>query len=140
MTYKRRWIWPCVAILLAGCGARSSLVGLQGNVTFDGRPIETGRIDFLPIDQTPGAAVGATIAGGRYSFPAEKGIRPDGVYQVRITGFRKTGKTAPNRIAPGGAPVELSENFIPPAYNEASTLQLRVADLPDKTKADFSLG
>jgi hypothetical protein len=141
MHHDRRWIWPCITIaFVLGCGPQSKLVGLQGDVTFDGHPIETGRIDLVPIDNTAGAAVGATIAGGRYSIPAEKGLLPDGTYQVRITAFRKTGKLAPNRIMPGAPPVELQENFIPAIYNDASTLKLKVKELPDKQKADFQLG
>ena len=65
---------------------------------------------------------------------------PDGTYQVRITAFRKTGKTAPNRIEPGGPPLELQENFIPPMYNDQSTLKVRIAELTDRAKVDFPLG
>lgn len=54
----------CLAIfLLPACGSNKS--NISGNVTYDGQPIDTGRIEFLPADgKGPGA--GGTIAGGRY--------------------------------------------------------------------------
>jgi hypothetical protein len=141
MRFCQQWMLSCAVVaLVAGCGTRSTTVGLQGDVAFEGRAIVTGRIDFVPVDNTPGASVGATITDGRYSFPAEKGLMPDGVYLLRVTAFRKTGRTVPNRIMPGGKPVELQENFIPADYNDQSTLKVRVGELPDKTKADFQIG
>ena len=54
--------------------------------------------------------------------------------------FRKTGEKEPNRIQRGGPPLDVMENFIPAVYNSQSTLRVRVADLPDKSKVDFQLG
>jgi hypothetical protein len=125
--------------LCCGCGAGSKPVRLQGEVSFDGRPVEKGKIDFLPADGTPGGAVSAAILAGRYEFPPQTGLLPTGVYTVRVIGLRKTGKTEPNRIERGGPPMEVEENFIPPTYNVNSTLKVRVADLPDKNKVDFQL-
>ena len=34
----------------------------------------------------------------------------------------------------------MEENFVPPIYNSASTLKVRVSDLADKNKVDFRLG
>jgi hypothetical protein len=123
-----------------GCGVSSKLERLQGEISFDSRPIEKGKIDFLPADGTPGGAIGAPILTGRYEFPPKTGLLPTGVYTVRIVGLRKTGRTEPNRIERGGPPVQVEENFIPPTYNVSSTLKIRIVDLPDKNKADFHLG
>jgi hypothetical protein len=123
-----------------GCSSRPATVGLQGAVSFDGRAIERGKIDFVPAENTPGASVAATIAKGKYDVPARWGPLPDGVYLVRVVAYRKTGKTEPNRMMPGGPPIEVQENFIPAVYNEQSTLRVRIADLPDKNKVDFALG
>ena len=109
-------------------------------MSFDGRPVEKGKIDFLPVDGTSGGAVSASILNGRYEFPPETGLLPTGAYAVRIIGLRKTGKTEPNRIERGGPPIEVEENFIPPTYNINSTLKVRVSELPDKNKVDFHIG
>jgi hypothetical protein len=128
-----------VMAMCCGCGASSKPVRLQGEVSFDGRPIEKGKIDFLPADGTPGGAASAGILRGRYEFPPQTGLLPTGIYAVRIIGLKKTGRTEPNRADRGGPPIEVEENFIPPAYNVNSTLKVRVADLPDKNRVDFQL-
>jgi hypothetical protein len=140
MLIHRLLLCVVLMLLVSGCHSGSNTTGIKGEVAYDGQPIENGRIDFLPIDGTDGASAGATITGGKYAIPPECGLRSVGAYEVRIIGLRKTGRTALNRTEPGAAPVELQENFIPPVYNQQSTLRLRVAEVPDKNKVDFQLG
>jgi hypothetical protein len=141
MRYGWRLIYLVGLALYAGCGFSSKDVRLQGEVSFDGRPVEKGQIDFLPVDGTAGGAANASIAGGQYEFPPETGLLSTGAYAVRIIGLRKTGRKEPNRAQHGaGPPIEVEENFIPPIYNSDSTLRVRIADLPDKNKVDFHLG
>lgn len=140
-----RCIWRlacCVAlaVLGQGCNSRPTTVALQGEVTYDGQAVQRGSIEFMPIEQTPGPSAVAPIADGRYLLQSKYGLLPNGVYQVRITAYRKTGRTEPNRIDRGGPPVEIEENFIPPAYNTQSALKLRISDLADKDRADFHIG
>jgi hypothetical protein len=135
-----RLTYLIVMAMCCGCGVNSKPVRLQGEVSFDGQPIEKGKIDFLPADVTPGGAVSAAILAGRYEFPPKTGLLASGVYSVRIIGLRKTGKTEPNRADRGGPPIEVEENFIPPTYNVNSTLKVCVADLPDRNKVDFHIG
>lgn len=132
--------WLCLAVLVAGCSARSATIGLQGDVTYDGVPIGNGKIEFIPVDNTPGAPAGAAILNGRYVLPQIRGVLLNGVYQIRITAGRKTGKRIQNYIVPTDRPIELEENFIPAMYNVQSTLQVRVAEIIDATKADFHIG
>jgi hypothetical protein len=116
---------------------------VQGEVSFAGHAVEKGRIEFMPIEETKGPLTVASIVNGRYMVSGDKwGLLPDGVYQVRITAMRKTGR----RVAPlagmpkmSGPPPEVEENYIPATYNAQSTLKLRVADVPDKNKVDFQL-
>lgn len=138
----QRYWQPVVVVLIAllvGCHSRPATVAISGEVTFGGRAIEKGKIDFLPADNTPGASAVATIAGGKYEIPAQWGPRPDGVYLVRIVAYAKTGKKEPMRGIAGGGMVDVEENYIPAIYNSESRLKLRVADVPDKSKADFQL-
>jgi hypothetical protein len=125
--------------LLIACNSRPNTVGLQGEVSFGGQMVERGTISFLPVDGTVGRSAGAPIVNGRYEVPSEGGLLPEGTYQVRIIGLRKTGKMEPTRLKDGPAAVEVETNFIPAAYNSQSTLKIRVSELLDKNKADFSL-
>jgi hypothetical protein len=133
-------LFVVLILLVSGCHSGSNTIGISGEVTYDEKPIENGRIDFLPIEGTEGASAGATIVAGKYAIPAEQGLRSDGAYEVRIIGLRKTGRTVQNRTDSGAATVELQENFIPAACNQQSTLKLRAAEMSDKGKVDFQLG
>jgi hypothetical protein len=126
-------------VLAAGCNSGHKTVGLRGEVTFDGRAVEKGRIDFLPVEGTAGGSTGDAITNGQYDVPTKGGLLPDGIYVVRITALKKTGQTT---VIPkmGGVPMELEENFIPASYNSQSILKIRVRDLPDTNKVDFRLG
>lgn len=140
-----RHCWTMISVttllmVLGGCGGDATKLSLQGTVTFLDRPIENGRIDFLPVDGTQGPSVGAPILSGNYTVDADQGVLAAGIYQVCIIAYRKTGRLEPNMINRGGPPVEVTENFIPPVYNTRSTLKVYVDDLPDKSKADFQLG
>ena len=139
----RRCEWLMYLVMFTlfsnGCGARQATVGLEGEVSYNGRAVEKGRIDFIPSEGTTGPSAGATVTGGRYELPAKWGLLPNGIYLVRISAFRKSGRTEPNRIERGGPPVEVEENFIPAAYNRQSALKVRVSELADTNKVDFHL-
>jgi hypothetical protein len=124
--------------LAGGCGGPAKL-SLQGTVTYEDRPIEKGRIDFLPVDGTAGPSVGAPISQGSYAVAANQGVLAAGTYQVRVTAYRKTGRTEPNRVDRGGPPVEVEENYIPAVYNDQSTLKVRIAEVADWKNLDFLL-
>jgi hypothetical protein len=126
--------------LLAGCSSRPKTYDLQGEVSYAGQAIDRGQIHFVPIDNTPGHAAAAQIADGHYQLPAKWGLLADGAYLVRIEGYRKTGRKERNRYDPTGPLIDVQEQFIPATYNVQSTLRVRVAELSDKTRADFRLG
>lgn len=126
-------------VFFLGCGNRAASERLQGAITFNGKKVEKGKIDFVPVEGTPGGVVGAPIIDGRYKFPPDTGLLPTGVYSVRIIALKKTGRTEPNRLDPNGPPLEIEENFLSAIYNTESTLKLRIADVPDRNKVDFQL-
>jgi hypothetical protein len=137
--FRRLAAFAALLTFIGGCGDGITKLSLQGTVSYQDSPIEKGRIDFIPVDGTTGPSVGAPIAQGSYLVAADQGVLAMGTYEVRITAYRKTGRTEPNRIDHGGPPIEIEENFIPPIYNAQSTLKVRVSDFPDKGKADFPL-
>jgi hypothetical protein len=58
-----------VACLLAGCGDGQATTTVQGKLTFKGKPITYGLINFKPTS-------GGKLLGG--------GIQPDGTYQYEL--------------------------------------------------------
>jgi hypothetical protein len=138
--HHRHVACPLVLLLCVGCGARPATIGVQGDVSYEGRALDRGTIDFMPIDNTPGPSAVAPIANGRYAIEPKWGLMPDGVYQVRIAAFRKTGRKERNRVDRAGPPVEIEEDFIPPIYNSQSILRVRVSELNDRDKVDFHIG
>lgn len=115
-----------------GC-ADDNRATVKGTVTFDGEPIEEGSIIFEPVDGA-GPAAGGRIDDGEYLLTGESGVMP-GKKLVRIVASRKTGKQVEE--TPGGPMVDEVLPFIPPKYNQLSTLEVEVQ--PGKNTHDFEL-
>lgn len=126
-------------VLAAGCHRGPATTVLSGEVRFAGQPIENGEIGFFPIEGTPGGSTAAAIAEGRYALAVRGGVRIDGVYLVRIVGFKDSDRKVHNKFAPSRQLVPEKENFIPAIYNTASTMKVRVFELAKKDKVDFQL-
>jgi len=117
-------------IALTGCGP--TRVPLQGSVTYDGKPIESGTVVFVPEDPKI-AKPGAVITNGKYAFEPATAPTP-GKYKVQITRNEKTGVKKPNGL---GGTTEETKQTLPEKYNTKSELTYEVkAD--EKTK-DFAL-
>jgi hypothetical protein len=117
-----------------GCG--SNFATIEGNVTFDGQPVEQGAIVFEPTDRQ-GAVAGGTIQNGKYRIGPESKLSP-GTMTVRITAMRATGKKIKaGPPAPDDAMVDEILPYIPAIYNEKSTLSVQVA--PGNGNHNFDL-
>ncbi len=117
-----------------GCG--SSLAIIQGNVTFDGQPIENGLIVFEPSDGI-GPVAGGTIQNGKYKLGTEESVTP-GNKIVRIRAMRATGKKVKaGPPAPDDAMVDEIQQYIPATYHEQSTLTAQV--VAGNNTQDFDL-
>ncbi|WP_152053899.1 hypothetical protein [Tautonia marina] len=138
--------WTLVATLTiayaSGCGGGDGLqrMPIDGTVTFDGQPLEDGRIQFFP---DPGNAEpimsGAPITSGSYSIAQVDGLVP-GTYVVRISSasgeeVAVTGEG--DAQMPGLGPIHPIE-LIPSKYNTESTLTAEVTSSGSNT-FDFSL-
>jgi hypothetical protein len=55
-------MWLALALLLSGCAGTATV---QGTVTWQGHPVERGKISFLPEDDK-GPVVGTDIIQGKY--------------------------------------------------------------------------
>lgn len=108
--------------LVAACGCSSGdgrdLRAISGQVSFEGVPIESGAIHFMPERGTP---EGATIEHGRYATRVSPGRNV-----VKVFGSRPhPTKTVPD-ADPARPPVPLMEDFIPKQFNDHSTLSVVV--------------
>jgi len=139
MHTTRRNLLNTTSLILAvfgmclGCSGSGNTI--EGNVTYDGQPVERGSITFEPASGT-GPSAGGAIQNGRYEIVAE-GVTP-GEMIVRISAVRSTGKKIEaGPPEPPGTLVDEVRPFIPAAYNERSTLKAQVK--PGKVIQDFAL-
>jgi len=107
--------------LTAGCG--DNQVRIRGNVTLDGKPIDTGAISFIPNDLSKGQTAGASITLGEFQVVGNN-LPPPGLYRVEIRGQKKTGKQIPaGSPSPPGTMLEETIEAVPAKYNYKSELK-----------------
>ncbi|MGE3778815.1 MAG: hypothetical protein AB7F89_16645, partial [Pirellulaceae bacterium] len=114
-------VMACLACLITGCA--NSGTSVQGEVTVNGQPLESGEILFVPVDK--GESEGAPISGGQYALANSQRLTP-GEYQVQIRSFKGTGKKRWDGMGeennPNKTMVEDMVQFIPEKYNNTSQL------------------
>lgn len=111
--------------ILMGC-ARSELLEVSGDVTWNGSPMPSGEIIFFPTDKHVAPFAGR-IANGSYKLFS----RP-GEMRVEIEAARMTGKRDPVEG------FEISELYVPAKFNKQSTLKVNVV-ADDDNHFDFAL-
>lgn len=122
---SRRALAIVLVSLATGIGCAKPLATVEGNVTFDGTPVETGSITLLSVDGS-GPSAGGPIENGKYKVAGTTGVTP-GEKTVRIIGIRKTGKRIEaGPPMPPGKMVDDVERYIPDIYNTKTTLSLDV--------------
>jgi hypothetical protein len=89
---------------------------VSGRVLVDGKPLERGVINFLPVNGTRGPGAGGAIENGEFFLDPHEGPIV-GSNRVEIRGFRKTGKTMAEEV-----PAVSAE------FNEKSTLVREIKD------------
>lgn len=120
-------------ITLLGCGGPRQ-VAVEGDVTFDGQPIEEGSISFIPEAGTESRKASAAIIKGSYRVLAENGPLP-GKFKIEISWMKKTGKKLAS--ADPGMTADETKEVIPAKYNTASTL---IRDIgTGENRLDFKL-
>ncbi|MGE3821391.1 MAG: hypothetical protein AB7I30_18425 [Isosphaeraceae bacterium] len=137
---RRRWISLALAVplirLAAGCGASDEFgtrYAVHGTVTLDDKPLETGNVVFIPLNDGP--AVQGVINDGSYSISRSEGPTA-GTYRVEIHSVQSTGEKVFDQGE--GELIEQTRELVPSIYNAKSTLQAEVkADGP--TQFDFQL-
>ncbi|MCA9247985.1 MAG: hypothetical protein KDA42_12740 [Planctomycetales bacterium] len=96
-----------VGAALAGCGGSEGpeRFELEGDVSFNGRPVPGGRLQFVPDTQHGGSGPAgfAVIENGHYDTRREGRGTVGGPHYVRIDGF--DGNADPDNELPGGRPM-----------------------------------
>ncbi len=127
-----------VLSLVVGCGEKNPLgrMPVSGTVTFQGRPLESGSIEFAPVDPLGKTKAGGPVVDGKYSIAVNQGLAP-GEYVVRV--FSPVGAAeAAGDAMPGSRPTAVARERIPPIYNVNSRLRCEVS--AEKTNLhDFNL-
>jgi len=138
---RRSFSAMVLAAMAFGCsGDRGpKTVAVSGEVTFDGKPLEEGTIEFT-ADDGAHAAQGKIVAG-KYEIAAPAGPIAGKQYKVAIASLKKSGK-ARKSLMPGSLSNDEEEmtNIIPVQYQGTSTsLSAAVSDDETKNKFDFKL-
>lgn len=117
-----------VVLTSLGCGGKSDgpeLHSVTGTVTFDGAPVEEGRILFRPVSGA--SAHAGNIKDGKYEIEAVAGEM-----KVEITASRIIpGKFDTSN--PDDEPAPVGEMYIPEKYNSKTELTATVNSDGDNT-------
>jgi hypothetical protein len=117
---RKTLVWLALLVAL-GCGEAKDPHGrlpLSGTVTFQGKPLDAGTIEFLPPNPGQGLSARALIRDGKYRVPREQGV-PPGTYRVLITSPAPADGAAPEG-PPGVKLPPPGRERIPPEYNRDS--------------------
>ncbi len=132
-----------LAAMVAGCaGDGPERAVVTGKITYQGQPLEKGRIRFVPTKDTKAPISGAEITDGAYVVDGRGGV-PVGSYQIEITAQRIDSKRAAddNSLAHqfdnvGGPPME---QYIPEKYNTKTELEITIQPGSRKITRDIDL-
>jgi hypothetical protein len=110
------WCSLCLTGVLAGCsGSEVVRASVEGTVSFDGQPVESGMILFIPQPGVVGPPVQVMIEKGKYASPKSTGPTV-GLNAVQLIAVRKTGRIL--KIEGQDSAEEVQ--YLPKKYNEAS--------------------
>lgn len=108
------------AALVVGCSGDGNYGDVSGTVSYDGKPLEDGLIEFLPAEGK-GQTASAPIKDGKYSVTKAS----VGNAKVQIRGSKVTGKKK-MYDTPDSPEVAIIAELLPPKYHEKSELTFEV--------------
>jgi hypothetical protein len=128
MIAKESIAWLLLAVLtVTGCGRSGpTRAAIEGQVTLGGKPLDAGRVLFVPVAPTTGPATSARITAGRYELSKSAGPVV-GTNRVEIEADLPLGFALDDELAfAKRGPRPLPPNPIPPQFNTQSTLTVTV--------------
>lgn len=116
-----------------GCGSSGLPAEVEGTVIYDGQPVPSGIVSFLPADGGEQPSGGGFIHEGKYRVYPESGLKP-GNYRVEIRWGKKVGQ---KKDAGYGESPDIVEEGLPAKYHTESTLTAELKAGPNQV--DFNL-
>jgi hypothetical protein len=124
---RRRLLAAAFAIvLLVAAGCSNGRNSVQGKVSYDNNPVDSGSIVFSPEGDPAGRPQAkGEIKGGEYSISSNEGPST-GKHKVQVYWNKKTGKQIGT---PGDASVKTDQviQMIPKKYNSETTLSVDIS-------------
>lgn len=130
----------CVAVwLAAGCGGgNNGLAVVKGKITYKGKPVPSGTINFLPSDGNKPSATGEIQPDGSYSLKTFVANRPSdgavvGEHKVVIVAMEDMGARLPEQR------VALPPPIVPVKYTSPATTDLTATVADKENTINFEL-
>ena len=121
----------CLAVpLLLGC-SETSTVDIHGKVTFQGKPLESGVICFIP-EGDKGKTKTADIKEGQYAVNLSRGQKRVEISSVRVVGQQQAMLGGQLRS------VDVTKEMVPLQYNKKSKLRADIST-DGNEELDFNL-
>ena len=124
-----------LALAFVGCESGPRYFPVKGEVSFNGKPVESGLVHFESADGNSPSAKGGAILNGQYAAQL-----PPGEWIVRITAIRVIGTRKVYEDAPDSPIKEVTEQFLPKQFNTESDIRVKIDarrdDLHFKLKVD----
>lgn len=143
-TMRIEWLLLVAVMGVVGCGGSELPRNpVQGYVFFEGQPVDSGIIRFLPTESTKGPAATATINDGFYKIERDSGPVA-GTYRVEIekqlaTEFEIDDEAAYAEAFKRTKGKPLPQQAIPAKFNRQSTLKATVEPVADVVTLDYDL-
>jgi hypothetical protein len=111
----------CVLCFFGCADSGPPTAEVSGTVRLDGRPIEEGSIQFIPVGVSRGPGAGGIIQDGKYHIPQKRGVVV-GTNRVELRAFKNAGTKIQDPTAPPGIRTEARVQAFPPEFNDRSTV------------------
>jgi len=112
-----------LVVAIAGCTREGAdLLAVKGTVTFEGKPLPQGIINFELDDAANPFLSGAPIEAGTFSIAQAQGLKP-GTYLVRIS---SGDPSALDENQPPGESRPVAKDRIPASWNVESKQKVEV--------------
>jgi hypothetical protein len=132
-------VFAALMVLLAGCGGGSEgLAVVKGKVTYNGKPVPNGTVNFMPSDANKPSASGEIQPDGSYSLQTYVRNRPSegaviGEHKVVIVAMQDMAARLPEQRIPLPPPI------VPVKYTSPATSDLKAEVEKKENTINFDL-
>jgi hypothetical protein len=128
-------VCSCCLVISVGCSKSDGRLAVSGTVNYKGAPLDQGTIQFIPTEAN-GTHGGSAITSGKYSIPAEQGLKA-GKYRIVISSGEAGTAETPAMPGESGPP---AKERIPPEYNRDSEKKPVIREVAaGSTQIDFDI-